>query len=386
VERPRLITSASRSIVRSRVGAGAWHDEIWFRLPPVRCVDAGSALLAATLPAAMYEGRELHVCAPVSARLMTHVEPLQALLNSWDPRLKPVTVHAEGTTHARCDPPAAADRAVGCAFTGGVDSLYTVLRGRHRLGALVFVHGFDIALRNRTLRRHVARRLRAAAGSLGIPLLEVSTNLKTFSDRFVDWHLAFGGALAAVAMLLSDRFGEFLIAAGQCARFPLLPDGAHPELNPLYSTDRLQVRAAGLDATRFEKVLAIAHDPVAMNSLRVCWRNPGNAYNCGRCEKCLRTLVSLEIAGAAQDCTTFGEALDLERLAHTRFHHPDLVMFMRENLEAALAHGARPQLVRALRRCVSPRLRLQRRLTAQARRLAKRGASFLLSRLRRATT
>jgi hypothetical protein len=44
-------------------------------------------------------------------------------------------------------------------------------------------------------------------------------------------------------------------------------------------------------------VLAIAEDPVAHVTLRVCWLNPDQSNNCGRCEKCLRTMTSLAAAG-----------------------------------------------------------------------------------------
>ena len=55
----------------------------------------------------------------------------------------------------------------------------------------------------------------------------------------------------------------------------------------------------GLDTRRIDKTITIAGWPLAMTNLRVCWENRRGALNCGDCEKCLRTLVGLRLAGIA---------------------------------------------------------------------------------------
>lgn len=59
----------------------------------------------------------------------------------------------------------------------------------------------------------------------------------------------------------------------------------------------------------------LAHAPVALASLRVCVRR--SERNCGRCEKCLRTMVELHLAGALDSCTEFEQPLDLAAVAST---------------------------------------------------------------------
>jgi exopolysaccharide biosynthesis predicted pyruvyltransferase EpsI len=51
-----------------------------------------------------------------------------------------------------------------------------------------------------------------------------------------------------------------------------------------------------------------------MRHLRVCWRNYEGAFNCGRCEKCLRTKAELAANDALQECLTFEGGLDLDAL------------------------------------------------------------------------
>ena len=41
-----------------------------------------------------------------------------------------------------------------------------------------------------------------------------------------------------------------------------------------------------------------------MRNLHVCWQN-GTAHNCGRCEKCVRTLLTLELLGVREKAASF---------------------------------------------------------------------------------
>ena len=45
--------------------------------------------------------------------------------------------------------------------------------------------------------------------------------------------------------------------------------------------------------------------------LRVCWQNVGTDLNCGRCEKCVRTMAMLAGAGVLDRCETFPDRVDL---------------------------------------------------------------------------
>jgi hypothetical protein len=181
----------------------------------------------------------------------------------------------------------------------------------------------------------------------------METNLRRFSDRYLTWHLAFGGALSACALLLSRYLDVFGIPAGQTLEF-IQPDGAHPLLNPLFSTENVTIRTVGCEARRIEKVGAIAAHPVVQSSLRVCWENRGDAYNCGICEKCLRTMAALEIFGTLPAFSTFAVPLDYGRLSRAVAAHPSLEVFIEENLELARARNASPELIKSLEKSLRP--------------------------------
>jgi hypothetical protein len=314
--------------------------------------------------AAMRRGTPLHVAAGVSARLYRRLPAIQDIYHCWDRGLRKIAVEVAsvrapspmdreapgpGSTPGRSPRVRAAST-----FTGGVDSFYTVLKHRANLDALLYAHGLDVPLENGALRARVSATLQAAAGRLDRTLIEVETNLRHLTDCYLEWPLAFGAALAAVGMLIADRVSLLYVPAGT-SYGNLLPDGAHPVLNPLYGTERIDFETDGCEATRFEKVAVIAANDVALDALRVCWENRNDAYNCGECEKCLRTMAALEIVGALGRCRTFDRPLDYERLARAVPPHETMDFFMRENLEAGERLGASPALLAALRRNVRGR-------------------------------
>jgi hypothetical protein len=147
----------------------------------------------------------------------------------------------------------------------------------------------------------------------------------------------------------------------------LFPWGSHPQLDPLWSSSAVTFEHHGHDATRPEKVASIAGNDAAMAHLRVCWENPGNAYNCGRCEKCLRTMINLHAVGAGARCRTLPSALPLEAVRGLRLSHGGQV-FARENLAAmGDADVGEPELRRALLAAVrSSRARELRRRVRRA--------------------
>lgn len=121
---------------------------------------------------------------------------------------------------------------------------------------------------------------------------------------------------------------------------------------------------------------------IALQHLRVCTDNPGQVYNCGRCPKCLRTMVNLRIVGALERCPTFARPLDLKKVAqldpHTTNGREFLEVCLRgladPNRDPALAQALqaalnqpfwRSQIIRGLRR-VKARLLPRTRFLADA--------------------
>jgi hypothetical protein len=347
IDRIEVRQSGEMAEASAVIIAGDREHPVWFRWPGTLAGNPADAFLIVAIPAAMRLGGKLVVRGRVSARLLANAALIQQIYHCWDPELSVVDIEADDIGA----PDACAEAGeVASVFTGGVDSFYTVLKRSRELDYLLFIHGYDVRLEDQALRQRVSASLQQAAARLGKPLLEAQSNVRReFSDHYMPWNIAFGGALAAVAVLLSARLGKFYIAAGQ-SYLDLLPDGAHPVLNPLFGTEHIKIETDGCEVNRFEKIEAIAPNPVAMEFLRVCWQNRGGAYNCCRCEKCLRTMAALQIVGVLDRCRTFDQPLDYELLAQAKPSHDVLAFMTRENIDGGERLGADPKLLAAMRR------------------------------------
>lgn len=262
--------------------------------------DAADWLVAVGLLVAMRRGLDLHVDGQVSPRLLSGVGRFQTIYRTWD-RHKNVDGELFRTARVTTRTTAAPEHRTGgtvAFFTGGVDSFHTAISHRDEIDALVYVHGFDVPLDRTWLRTRVRARLRAAADELGLPLVEVETDLRVLGDRAgLDWLDHHGSSLAAIGLLLAPIASRVLIPATHTYA-ELRPLGSHPMLDPLWSTEHTEIVHVGADVDRLTKIRTVADHPAARTHLRVCWENLDDAYNCGRCEKCVRTGVAVRLAGA----------------------------------------------------------------------------------------
>ncbi len=333
--------------ISASIRMGDQRTKVWYRVSEGPVVASGDPWLAVALVAAMKQGESLRLSGAVSPKLLRAVPEIQNVFRIWDRNCRPVPV----TAHVASTSGGSESGEVACFFTGGVDSFYTLLRHQSEISALVLVHGFDIPLENEPLRRAVSESVCAIAAEFGKPLIEVETNVRSFTDPCAEWgHYYVGAALASVAHLLSGRFRKVLVASSHHYG-DLAPFGSHPMLDSLWSTERVEVVNDGYDATRIEKIAHLATCEVAMRSLRVCWSAHATEYNCGRCSKCLRTMATLRLVGALDRCTSFHHPLDLAKLARLEMT-PSRRIPIEEIYEVARASGSDPQLERALRDCL----------------------------------
>jgi 7-cyano-7-deazaguanine synthase in queuosine biosynthesis len=338
--KPRPIPTGARAVeATATVEAGGERFELIYRVSQGPVSETSTPFVAASLLPAMRIGKPLSVEGTVSPRLLATIPAIEGVMTSWFQRTDSIEVKARPAPEQR-------GTGVACFFSGGVDSFYSVLSHLDEITTLVFVHGFDIQPHEVELRARVSESLRKAAGRLGKPLIEVETNLRAFSDRYALWSEEYcGTALASVALLLSPQFGRFYIPASFSPNYTA-PWGSHKDLDPLWSTDATEVIHDGV-ASRVDKARLIAGSDVALQSLRVCWENRAGRYNCGRCEKCIRTMVNLQVVGALDRCTTFSNRLNLSAVAHVPIPDECARVFIEENLEAA-RDGSQDELARAI--------------------------------------
>jgi hypothetical protein len=331
-------------VIRSPSKLG--DERLHFSVPggtPSWLAETGDAFLAALVMPAMALGEDLVVKAPVSRRLMRSARTVMEIYAAWWPELHPVAIEAADTRTTGLPTTAHEATAVGLFFTTGVDSFYSLLKdvgreadpGHEPVTHLVFAnfeqqsgHDYEGFLGRIG---HVAQGTRRRQ-------VVVETNVRQLFDSTVSWLAYHGAALAAVALALQGLLRSCLIAASDQYRH-LPPLGSHPVLDHLWSSEHLEIVHDGAEASRTDKIARhLATSRLALENLGVCWiSKPG--YNCGVCEKCLRTMVALELAGALGRCTTLPAWLDLDRLRTVPMYSEDCRDAMRSVVVDARNRG-----------------------------------------------
>jgi hypothetical protein len=110
-----------------------------------------------------------------------------------------------------------------------------------------------------------------------------------------------GARLAATAHLFPALTSISIAASFDASQ--LHPWGSHPLLDPNYSSSALEVRHEGIWFTRLERVASVAKWKEILPHLIVCGQGPlaSENANCGRCEKCVRTMIELLLADSLSE-------------------------------------------------------------------------------------
>jgi len=273
---------------------------LWFRhnqLSAVNRQDASPFVISALLPA-MLLGEDIDVAddLTVSRKLAESIGEIQTIINCWNPVFKQVRINARtsdgSAIETRGNSGGGEDPGNAAFFSAGVDSLYTAIRHDEELDALILINGFDFNMSAEDWRRAIDRS-QALATSLGKCLVLVETNLKEFTAWFnLARYANFGASLASIATLLDFRQ---VFISGHGTYEEIRPSGVHPLIDPLWSTESCSIIHTGLEADRTGKLRLIRQYPELLSKLWVCWKDPG--INCGRCSKCVRSYVALQLCG-----------------------------------------------------------------------------------------
>jgi len=397
---------------RSRISATvAWEErerpafEMRFERvgsPEPLADDLHPFLLAAIVPAWRNGERRVRVDGSVCPRLCDGLRAAIGLLSQLFAPDRPLPA-IEAAAGFR-PYPRRRDR-VGLFFTGGVDSMQLLHANRgafppdHPGSFRDAVYAMRLAfLENEPSARAVnlasrqSEAIAAVCRATGLEAVSIDSNFRLLeSDVWLAGEHDHAALLAAIAHAVAPRLGSVSLAASFDVG-AVTAWGQHPLLDPLYSSSGVELRAEGFGPSRLEKVASIARWPVARRNLIVCFEGPlpEGRLNCGRCEKCLRTMTALLTVGALADCPAFhGERVTPERIDAMPFGYvPKNLMEYWEPLLAPLERCGERAVARAVRRKIREVRRLvdfERQVGARARlrRLDRKYLGGNLSRFRR---
>lgn len=190
-------------------------------------------------------------------------------------------------------------------FTMGVDSFYTLFSNIDKIDAILFVVGFDIKLSQKKLLEETIENLKKVSEMYNKKLIICDTDLKNkiYHGTGFDWGQYFHGpALFNIIYSLND-YGQLIIPSSHINKDYIW--GSTFQCDKYYSSTKLNIIHDGY-LTRNDKIEYITNfDITCLDYLRVCWKNPGQVYNCSKCEKCCRTMFPIFINGILERANTF---------------------------------------------------------------------------------
>lgn len=293
----------------SRVVAEVDGVPLWFASKDVELKPAAEAYASALLIPALSAGQDLELEDPLDPMWIESVPKLCALLSDWW-GYSPRTVIAPLGSVVEVTPRAGQAQC----FSGGVDSFFSLLSAEKAPEALVYVQGYDIPLDDTPRLDAFELSLREVARETGSRAVVVASNFRHHpSTQHVNWGRSHGGALACVGHLLSGVVGSLLIPASYPRHYDI-PWGSRWDLDPLWSSSRFAVEHDSVGFGRIGKLPSIGQHPLVETHLRVCWENRSPTGNCSRCEKCIRTMLALELSGGLAGSSAFDLSLSVPRL------------------------------------------------------------------------
>jgi hypothetical protein len=262
----------------------------------------------------MSHGRDLLFDDPLCPAWLENVRQLMGFFSSWF-GWRPIKI--ESLASACWEPtPDRSERRVLC-FSGGVDSFYSLLAFPQRIDALMMVHGYDILLEDEFGAQTAFEHVQQVAAEMKVDAIKVSTNYRKHSVAGKKYKYAYGGALAGIGHLLGQT-SELVISSG--LRYDeVCPNGSQWQTDPLWSSRALKIIHYGAHRIRDDKLREIAMSTVMRKHLHVCQENLTDAFsidgkflNCGKCAKCVRTLLVLRQSGDVGDLETFANVDNLD--------------------------------------------------------------------------
>ena len=286
-------------------------DTLWFRLPAEHSewmTSRADPFVIGVIFPLMENARRadapvrLVVHGAVSPSLIRSLEEFQLAWAMWRPDLYGRgTIRGEVENETKGGPP---DESTVMCFSGGVDSSFTaymhstsgMMRFPRPLDAGVMVQGWEYGLEEEPLFLRAEERSRRIIGSLGLPLIRITTNFRQIVSR---WSYSHGAAVASSLSLLQRRFQSALVAQTMTYRNNHLSlEGVNPITDWLLSSDSFRFIPDGAGYSRLEKIETISKWPEFLENVRVCWQDEEEkSENCCACEKCIRTILQFRVLG-----------------------------------------------------------------------------------------
>lgn len=313
-------------------------EDIWYSTTKeygqYLCDEVADAFVTSVLLQAIRYGEDIYVDAAISEKLFFSLQfsLIHTISISWGNISNKIKVIPKQLLHPNYHP-----FAIGCGCSLGVDSLSAIFRytskecpESYKITHLTYFNvgamGYHDLEKAQLSYKKDLTMIKDFAGAYKFPLVCVESNA---SILFKEFDFDQSGIIRNMSAVLSMQklFRVYYYASGQpnqnfeFTRTVMSHYGSL--LLPLLSTDNTELIIADPDKSRIEKTRSLMDNPIAHHHLYVCWKElivnkypqsdiariKDNYLNCTRCDKCLRTALTLDILGKLN---LFKEIFDLD--------------------------------------------------------------------------
>lgn len=323
IHAPKLEESNDSNNIRINfsIDSDNFNNVLWYEVEnkyeELLSQSCDSALIALLVPA-MHINEDIYIDGTVSEKLIFNLYRLQKILQNLIPSLHIISITYKETTTFKYN-----SKYIALGFSGGIDSYATLDDyyynckldnhkithltyhnvGNHTIGK--FDTDFNLQKELFEDRFEKINKIVSKLSGTRIPFIKIDSNIELFYDpKYLHIGKTYTIRNISVALLLQKDIRNFYFSSAYSYK------NLHIEsiIIPLFSTESLDATLVGAEYTRVEKTLKVAKLKDAQLSLDVCIDSE-DGVNCSKCFKCMRTQLTLDLAGKLKD---FSAAFDLE--------------------------------------------------------------------------
>jgi hypothetical protein len=287
---------------------------LWFSFPESYAPfisDRGEAFLLSMLIPALYFNEDIELRAEISPIMAQNIWEYIGIYrqNKFAPHHIDIKF-PKLSEHIFPETPSA----VTSPFSGGIDSMYTIwshlpetdIPTCTKLTHGIFIQGFDTFLYEEAFFNWVYQKYSNFFQSINLQLIRARTNVRQFSQFRIGWVVHHNPALKSFPFALGKLVSKYYQPSTEGIR---INKKSYMQMiaDPLLSVESLEVSVHGSKLNRTEKIEQLSSWEMHNHNIRICIKDSKvvGELNCQTCEKCLRTMIAVQIAGLEKSYTSF---------------------------------------------------------------------------------
>lgn len=311
IGRPEIQTNSDNTVtISTRFEMESQKNKLWFKLPVeyknYLVTENNDAFLVALLPLGLKNGMNVKINGPVSAKLLYNLNHYCIpALNLAYSGFKKIEVFATDSNESDLNYGAVSATGLSC----GVDSFSTYYDHLHEGESFkikyftyfnVGSHGGGGENTRRIFEDRLAR-VRQFANEVNLPIISVDSNLSEVLK--MEFHPTSTLRTVSCVLLLQKLIKNYYLASMNRFDFIKIPSYKAQDYDSIIvnmlSTESTNFYSSVAQYNRVQRTDLLSNYPETYKHLDVCTQphNRGDEINCSQCNKCLRTLLTLDLIG-----------------------------------------------------------------------------------------